>query len=61
MHVATFQGLITLRACARARVVSTLSLLSFTQKLPNLEIEASERGVSETNLSNMAKDWPRYA
>ena len=43
----------------KVSVVSSLSL-SWTQKLPNLEMYAPERVVSTMNMSNLARNWLQY-
>ena len=36
-------------------------MLSWTQKSPNLAVQAPERVVSSTNMSNLAKNWLQFA
>ena len=56
------QNIITPHACTRGKAIGfvCLSSSSSPQKSLDLEIQASERLVSTTNLSKSAKNWLQY-
>ena len=59
------QPIFSPRTCTRGKAIGFVChlsvCLSSPQKSPDLEIQASERPVSTTNLSKWAKNWLQYA